>query len=187
VDGECVNRVAIEIRMDDHGRMRTSLTRTGNAVSGVTRIEGSNPSRSAKNPCTVRLLGTRELRLRDAIGQITAPDLTPTMTPSQCSANVGGRPWTGYRISAQSAALGDQPDECGHVVPPECSQTAPAALDPCVFEANGSHPTATTRVGDARPEWPDIPSSMRDCDPQCRDARTSFITRWVTPWAGVAR
>jgi hypothetical protein len=34
VDGECVNRVAIEIRMDDHGRMRTSLTRTGNAVSG---------------------------------------------------------------------------------------------------------------------------------------------------------
>jgi hypothetical protein len=110
---------------------------SGNAVSGVTRIEGSNPSRSAKNPCTVRLLGTRPLRLRDAIGQITAPDLTPTMTPSLCSANVGGRPWTGYRISAQSAALDDQPDECGHVVPPECSQTAPAALDPCVFEANG--------------------------------------------------
>jgi hypothetical protein len=48
--------------------------------SGSTRIEGSNPSRSAKNPCTVRLLCTRALRLRDAIGQITAPDLTPTMT-----------------------------------------------------------------------------------------------------------
>jgi hypothetical protein len=45
-----------------------------------TRIEGSNPSRPAKSPCTIRLLGTRELRPCDAIGQIPAPDLTPTMT-----------------------------------------------------------------------------------------------------------
>jgi hypothetical protein len=96
--------------MDHHGRAWTALARTGNAVSGVTRIEGSNPSRSAKSPYTVRLLGARLLRLRDALGQITAPDLTPTMTPSVCSANVGGRPWTGYRISAQSAALADPQD-----------------------------------------------------------------------------
>jgi hypothetical protein len=33
------------------------------------------------------------------------------MTPFRCSANVDGCPWTGYRISAQSAALADQPDD----------------------------------------------------------------------------
>jgi hypothetical protein len=62
-------------------------------------------------PCTVRLLGIRELRPGAAIGRITTPTLTPTMTPFLCSANVGGRPWTGYRISAQSAALADQPED----------------------------------------------------------------------------
>jgi hypothetical protein len=106
-----VNPTTSEFGRDPHGRPWTALTRSGNAVSGVTRIEGSNPSRSAKNPCAVRRLGTRELKPGDAISRMTAPTLTPTMTPFLRSANVGGGPWTGYRISAQSAALAAQPDD----------------------------------------------------------------------------
>jgi hypothetical protein len=77
LDGSASIARASEFGMDPHGRPWTALARTGNAVSGVTRIEGSNPSRSAKNPCTVRLLGPRELRPCAAIGRITAPNLTP--------------------------------------------------------------------------------------------------------------
>jgi hypothetical protein len=44
---ERVNRTVSEFGMDLHGRPWTALARTGNVVSGVTRIEGSSPSRSA--------------------------------------------------------------------------------------------------------------------------------------------
>jgi hypothetical protein len=113
VDGECVNRVAIEIRMDDHGRMRTSLTRTGNAVSGVTRIEGSNPSRSA-------------FRIHTA-------DI---------------RRWLSTRVAAahESSLSGGQERD------------------------------AYAAVGDPRRRATFVMLGG-----------TSFITRWVTPWAGVAR
>ena len=63
VDGSASIGLAASSGWTHPGRPRTVLTRTGNAVSGVTRIEGSNPSRSAKNPYTVRRLGTRELAM----------------------------------------------------------------------------------------------------------------------------
>jgi hypothetical protein len=65
-----------------------------------------------RKPLYGKAFMTRELRPRDAIGQITGPTLTPTVTPIPSSVYMGGRPWTGYRISAQSAALDDQPDGC---------------------------------------------------------------------------
>jgi hypothetical protein len=49
LDGSASIRLPSEFAMDVHGRPWTAISRTGNAVSGVTRIEGSNPSRSAKS------------------------------------------------------------------------------------------------------------------------------------------
>jgi hypothetical protein len=96
-------------------RRRTGGMRTGNAVCGVTRIEGSNPSRSAKSLAQQQVCHRCHRSLR-RLTRSSAKYLTPTTAPPQSSANVGGRSWTAYRISRRNAVVATADSQHGQIV-----------------------------------------------------------------------
>jgi hypothetical protein len=74
---ERVNPTTSEFGMDLRGRPWTALARTGNAVSGVTRFEGSNPSCFAISYSTPLQL----ISVCDAIGEILEQTFDPHADP----------------------------------------------------------------------------------------------------------
>jgi hypothetical protein len=88
--------------MDHHGRTWTALARTGNAVSGATRIEGSNPSRSAKSLVQQHIAAVVRGAL-GAIEQIVSLKFDPHHDATPDPDEFGWTLRDGCRISPQNA------------------------------------------------------------------------------------